>query len=125
MRLKALAFLWLFGLPVHGHEMTPTYPTLVLSHIENVHVAVVKIWNSREDVDWYGLSVFDEDWNQIKFASQHRTVKINLNKSKVIEIYIRSQDADRVVYICSESKLFKSTNKVSLISSRICSKVKR
>jgi len=105
--------------------MTPAYPTLVLSHIEKVHVAVVKIWNSREDVEWYGLSVFDEDWNQIKFASQHRTVKIDLNKSKVIEIYIRSQDADRVVYICSESKLFKGTNKVSLISSRICSKVKR
>jgi len=125
LRLKALAFLCLLGLPVHGHEMTPAYPTLVLSHIEKVHVAVVKIWNSREDVEWYGLSVFDEDWNQIKFASQHRTVKIDLNKSKVIEIYIRSQDADRVVYICSESKLFKGTNKVSLISSRICSKVKR
>ena len=125
MRLKALAFLCLLGLPVHGPEMTPAYPTLVLRPLEQVTVAVVQLRNSREDGEWYGLSGFDEDWNQIKFASQHRTVKIDLNNSKVIEIYIRSQDADRVVYICSESKLFKGTNKVSLISSRICSKVKR
>ena len=105
--------------------MTPTYPDLKVSHIARVHIAKVKIFNKRDDVRYYSLSVFDADWKPIPFASENRIVEVQLNKSKIVEIYIRSKDADRVVYICSESKLFKGTEKVSLVSSRICSKVKK
>jgi hypothetical protein len=105
--------------------MTPTYPDLKVSHITKVHVAKVRIFNLRSDVQYYSFSVFDANWKHIPFASNDRIVEVQLNKSKIVEIYIRSQDADRVVYICSESKLFKGAEKVALISSRICSKVKR
>ena len=105
--------------------MTPTYPDLNVSHIAKVHIAKVKITNRRSDVQYYSFSVFDANWKHIPFASQDRIVEVKLNTSKIIEIYIRSEDADRVVYICSESKLFKGTEKVALVSSRICSKVKR
>lgn len=122
---KALVFFWLVGLPLHAHEMTPAYPSLNLSHIENIYVTKVKISNYRSDTDFFSLAVFDADWEHIKFASRDRLAEVRLNKSKVIEIYIRSKDADRVVYICSESKLFKNNEQVSLVSSRICSKIKR
>lgn len=105
--------------------MTPTYPDLKVSHITKVHVAKVRILNLRSDVRYYSFSVFTADWKPIPFASQNRVVEVQTNKSKIVEIYIRSKDADRVVYICSESKLFKGTEKVSLVSSRICSKVKK
>ena len=105
--------------------MTPTYPDLKISHITKVYVAKVRIFNLRSDVRYYSLSVFTVDWKPIPFASKDRVVEVQTNRSKIVEIYIRAKDADRVVYICSESKLFKGTEKVSLISSRICSKVKK
>mgnify|MGYP003669686849 FL=1 len=124
MQLKVL-ILCLLCSQVVAHEMTPTYPKLEISQISNVFVAKLKLWNRRNDTLYYSVSVFDDQWKPIQFASTNRVMKVDYNKTKLFEVYIRSTDKNRVVYICTESKLFKVLDKVSLISSRICSKIKK
>ena len=48
---------------------------------------------------------------------------INKGLTKFQPVYV--QDVAKAVYICTESKVFKSTEQVTLISSRICSKIKQ
>jgi len=114
-----------FCTSLQAHEMTPTYPKLVSSYIEGVSVAKMKLFNRRDDVEYYEIGVFTEDWKSIPFASTSKVVRVKHNKRKLFEVYIRSRDIPKAVYICTESKVFKSTEQVTLISSRICSKIKQ
>ena len=45
-------------------------------------------------------------------------------ETKRIDVYVRNSDRRRVVYICTISKLSANSKDATLISSRICSKVK-
>ena len=87
----------------------------------------MKLYNSRGDVDYYQVQVFDGYFNPIKFAiSGGRTDVLNVphRKTVSVEVYIPSAHASRVVYICSRSMILKKEESASLLSSRICSKVK-
>ena len=114
-----------FCTSLQAHEMTPTYPKLVPSYMNGVYVTKMKLFNRRNDVEYYEIGVFTNKWKPIPFASTSKVIKIGYNKRKLFEVYIRAADIAKAVYICTESKVFKSTEQVTLIASRICSKIKQ
>jgi hypothetical protein len=120
-----LALGFVFCTSLNAHEMTPTYPKLIPSYVDGVSVAKMKLFNRRDDVEYYEIGVFTEDWKSLPFASSSRVIKVAFSRRKLFEVYIRSVDIPKAMYICTESKVFKSTEQVTLISSRICSKIKQ
>ena len=124
-----MRFGWLLGLflatSVTAHEMTPAYlefaPT---AHSDGVCVTQIKVFNRRADVQYYEIEVVDSDWKPIPFASTYRIFKIGYLETKSIDVYVRDEDADKVTYICTLSKLEKDAITSGAISSRICSKMK-
>lgn len=110
---------------LHAHEMTPAYPKLESSYVAGVSVAKLKLFNRRSDVSWYEIGVFTSDWKPVPFASTSNIIEVGYNKRKLFDVYIRSKDIDKAVYICTESKVFKGKEQVTLVSSRICSKIKQ
>jgi len=104
--------------------MTPTYPVLDSSYIEGVVVAKMKLFNRRQDVEYYEINVFTEDWKSVSFATTNRLLKVDYNKNKMFNVYIRFADVKRAKYICTTSKVFKGGNQKTLVSSMICSKIK-
>ena len=124
MRLYLILVLCLFGFQSNAHEMTPTYPVLDSSYIEGVVVAKMKLFNRRQDVEYYEINVFTEDWKSVSFATTNRLLKVDYNKNKMFNVYIRFADVKRTKYICTTSKVFKGGNQETLVSSMICSKIK-
>ena len=124
MRLYLIFALCLFGFKSNAHEMTPAYPVLDSSYINGVVVAKMKLFNRREDVEYYQIEVFTEDWKPVSFATTARVLKVDYNKNKLFDVYIRFVDVKRARYICTTSKIFKGGNQETLVSSMICSKIK-
>jgi hypothetical protein len=124
--MKFILFLLIIlgGMQVNGHEFTPAYPKLEPAYIEGVLVAKMELFNRRNDVTFYDLSVFDAEWNPVPFATTNKIIEVQYLQRKYIEIYIRERDKNKVVYICSKSKLNSVGEQVAIISSRICSKIK-
>lgn len=83
------------------------------------------LFNARNDVSYYEISVWDADWNKVSFAAEMRVFPIDYLGRKNITVYIREADKDRVTYICSQSKSISDGESKSTISSKICSKIKR
>lgn len=73
---------------------------------------------------YYEISVFDGQWNPIPFAATDKIVEVKYLQRKFIDIYIREKDKSRAVYICSKSKLPPDGAMITMVSSRICSKIK-
>ena len=86
MRLCLIFVLCLFGFQSNAHEMTPTYPVLDSSYIEGVVVAKMKLFNRRQDVEYYEINVFTEDWKSVSFATTNRLLKVDYNKNKMSEM---------------------------------------
>lgn len=107
-----------------AHEWLPTYPELKVSFIPNVYVTTMKLFNKRADAEWYEVKVFDKNFNPIPFASPDRLIKVEYTKSKEIDVYIRDVDKENAVYICTNSKLIEYEVSVTIVNSRICSKIK-
>lgn len=124
MRFVMTLLLFLMSGSATAHEWTPTYPELEVSYVPNVLRVRMQLFNSREDVQYYELGVFDADMNPVAFAAAERIVQVKYLDRKSIDIFIREQDRDRTVYICSKSKLLKGEGTASLVASRICSKIK-
>ena len=124
MRLYLIFALCLFGFKSNAHEMTPAYPVLDSSYINGVVVAKMKLFNRREDVEYYQIEVFTEDWKPVSFATTARILKVGYNKNKLFDVYIRFADVKKTKYICTTSKVFKGGNQETLVSSMICSKIK-
>lgn len=108
-----------------AHEMTPTYPEFKLSHVDNVVVTTMSLWNRRNDVSFYEIDVFDENMKPIKFATSNKILELSYLEKRKIEIYIRESDERRVKYICTSSKHLKRDTAGSSIKSTICSKIVR
>ena len=125
MKYLCLFVLLILSTTLNAHQFTPTYPVLQPSHVDGVMVARMTLFNRREDVQFYDVSVFDSEWNSIPFATENQPVKINYLETKPINVYIRESDVKRVTYICTQSKLVKQSTTGSLVSSKICSKVKK
>ena len=107
-----------------AHEWTPTYPKLSMSYMENVWTTRMKLFNSRESIDYYDVSVFDQEWNAVPFAVLMNPMSVKYLETKYIDIYIRDKDKSRAVYICSKSKLYAIDTTKPMLFSRICSKIK-
>lgn len=122
--MKYIIALLAFANCAYAHEMTPTYFSITSSFVEGVSNVRMKLFNRRVDVNYYEFSVYDKKWNLIPYASSERLVKIDYLDKKEISIYIRDEDARKVEYICSISRLLKEDVTSTPISSRICSKAK-
>ncbi len=124
MRLSIILFLIGLSGYTSAHQFTPTYPELSLSYVKGVYKADMLLFNNRKDISYYALGVFDKGWNRVKFATENRLVKIDHLERKTITIYIREKDKEKAQYICSKSKSLIDEIQTSIITSRICSKIK-
>ena len=117
--------LLLFGGHSSAHQFTPTYPKFEPSFIDGVMQTKMELFNKRQEVVYYELDVFDENWRPVTFASSDsKILRVDYLETKTVEVYIKSQDLKRATYICTESRLFRDSARQSLISSKICSKIK-
>ena len=107
-----------------AHEMTPALPELNPSYMDGVAYTKLKLWNRRSDVTYYEITVFDEDWNPIAFATSGKIIELSYLETRTFEIYIRDADVTKVKYICTTSKFLKEEITTSSITSRICSRIK-
>lgn len=122
IRYVFIMFLMLGG-HVNAHQFLPTYPKFEPSFISGVSYAKMELFNKRQEVEYYELSVFDIDWNPLTFASESKIIQIKYLETKKINVYIRNEDLKKVSFICTESKLRKENTRNTLISSKICSKI--
>lgn len=107
-----------------AHQWLPTYPKLEPSFVDGVLKVKMELFNSRSDVRYYEINVYDKDFRSVKFATQERIIEVGHLKRKNVEIFIREQDRDVATYVCSKSKLLKGKGGATLVSSQICSKIK-
>lgn len=110
---------------VFAHEMVPAYPELRPSYLDGLYLIELSIFNRRNDVTYYEIGVFDEEWNPLPFATNKKILKLEYLNRSDIEIYVRKSESDKIVYICTTSKLIKGEVKYTGVTSRICSKIKR
>ena len=120
-RLILLFLLWSFS--TSAHEMTPAYPEVKPSHVSGVVKVEMSIFNSREEIEWYQIELFDLNWTNIPFASSYRIINIGYKERKSFDVYIRKADMDEAVYLCTTSKVRKTSKSRTLVSSRICSRL--
>lgn len=107
-----------------AHEWLPTYPTLKQSFIEGTYVTTMQLFNKRSDVEFYEIKVYDKDFKPVKFGSPNRILNVKYLKKTSADIYIKHEDRNRAVYICSLSKLSSDQSSVTMVASKICSKIK-
>jgi hypothetical protein len=103
--------------------MTPAYPDVKPSHIAGVVKVEMSLFNSREEIEWYQIELFDLNWTNIPFASSYRIINIKYKERKSFDVYIRKADMDEAVYLCTTSKVRKTSESRTLISSKICSRL--
>ena len=119
-----LAIIISWAVQATAHEMTPTYPKLRPSHLDNVYVTTMEMFNKRQDVEYYEIGVFDGEWKPIPFVSKYEIIKLKYLGHVKFDVYINNDDKKRAVYICSKSKIRKEEITRASIDSRICSKFK-
>lgn len=122
--IRLLLLLFFLSSPAYSHEMTPTYPKLVSSYMEGLATTKITVFNRRQDVEFYEIGVYDSNWKPINFAPQNRTIQVKYLDKVSVDIYMRSKDSKKAMYICTTSKLKKEDVKYTAISSRVCSKIK-
>jgi len=114
----------LFATQAYAHEMTPTYFKLKPSLYDNIYETQLQLFNKREDVEYYEVEVYDEEFNPIVFASKDKVFRVPTYSKYVMDVYIRRKDLDEVTYICTSSKLLKENVGSTGVTSRICSRLK-
>lgn len=108
---------------VSAHEMTPAYPVLKPTYVAGVVKAEMSLFNSREDVEYYQIDLFDLNFTNLPFSSKYRIIKVGYKERKDFIVYIRELDLDEATYICTTSKVKKKTQSRTLVVSRICSRI--
>lgn len=130
MKYLIFVFVFLIGgfwyaAKVEAHEMVPTYPKWELSYLgKNLVKTTMTMFNKREEIEYYEIGVFDDNWEPIPFVSQYQVLKIPYLSTVTFDVYIRKDDKYRARYICSRSKIRKEDLTRTAVSSRICSKFK-
>ena len=123
--MKYLLLLLLASGSAMAHELTPTYPKLTPSHIPGVLSTHVVLWNARQEVGYYKVEVFDEDMQPVSFISTGGDLKkVDYLGRSHIEIFIHEEDKNKATFICTQSKLKRGSAQRSLVSSKVCSKIK-
>ena len=113
--------LWAFC--ASAHEMTPAYPILKPSHVSGVVKVEMSLFNSREEIKYYQIELFDLNWQNIPFSSTYKIITVEYKAHKSFDVFIRKVDLDEAVYLCTTSKVKKTYESSTLISSRICSRL--
>lgn len=113
----------LMSTAVAAHEMTPAYPKLHPSSVPQILQADLSLFNARDDVEYFAIEVFNGDWQPIAFASAQRVMHVPSGARKAFEVYIKQDDASRVVYVCTTSMLRAGQEDNAIVSSRICSRL--
>jgi len=114
--------LFLLSFSAFAHEMTPTYPSFVPSHVEGVFKAELEMFNKRKDVEFYEIGVFDENWEPVQFVSSYKVMRLKYLSHVKFDIYVSALDVSIAEYVCSVSKLRENSDKKPMIATRICSK---
>lgn len=125
MRWIAGILLAVWPVSVNSHEMTPTYFSFGHSYVESVCVTTMRLFNRREDIRYYEITVYDDQWNTIPFAAESRIIELDYLEQTHFDVYVRESDLDRVEYICTRSRLTRGSIEDTGISSRICSRMER
>ena len=108
-----------------AHEFTPTYPKLEGSHQLGVLKASMRLFNKRNDIRYYRVGVYDNDWNKIPFiVSGGKVINVEYLDTKKFDVYIQESKRKEVAYICTKSLTLQDGSTRSIMASRICSKVK-
>lgn len=125
--LKHLVILVLFSavFTASAHQFTPTYPQFVSSFVEGVVYTKMELFNKRQDTEYYELGVFTATWEPVSFASEDKLIYVKYLQTKKFNVYIRKQDLGKATYICTESRIKKEDAVNTVISSKICSKIKQ
>ena len=105
-----------------AHEMLPTYPRLTPSYVDDVMQVKMRMFNKRQDVEWYEIGVFDSKWKPVPFVTGYRILRVEYLSHVRFDVYVNKQDAEKATYICSQSKLRRENMDGAIIASRICSK---
>jgi len=124
MRGTIILCLLLFNLAGHSHEQTPTYPEWQVSGIDGVKKTTIRLWNSRKDVEFYEVGLFDDEWETVPFVTAYKIIPIDYLQQVHFDIYIKDSDVGIARYVCSLSKLRDDTDKKTLLATKICSKFK-
>lgn len=119
-----ILLLVLFVGPSWAHEWTPTYPKFTMSYVSGIQRTNMELFNSRKDVRFYEIGVFDSEWNKVPFATESKVVQVKHLERKKVVVYVRDRDTERAEYVCSKSKMIIAGSNVASIASRICSKFK-
>ena len=120
-KLITLGMLVTFG--ASAHEMTPAYPEVKPSHVKNVVKVEMSFFNSREEIRYYQIDLFDLNWMNIPFSTTYRIIQVDYKEHKSFDVYIRKKDMPEAVYLCTTSKVRRTNQSSTLISSRICSRL--
>ena len=123
--IKTLIAIALFTGNAIAHELTPTYPELKPSYMKGVMTTTMNMWNRRDDVEYYEIAVYDSEWKNVPFAANERIFKVSYLDRKVLELYFRKKDVDRIEWICTTSKQLKQDVKSTGVKSKICSRIAR
>ena len=108
----------------NAHQFTPTYPIFTPSFVEGIFSVQMELFNKRKEVEYYQIKVFDEEWNGIPFAMESKLLRVKYLENKKFNVYARKEDLSKIRYICSESMIVKGEVQYTVITSRICSKIK-
>ncbi len=120
-RIITIGTLVTFG--ASAHEMTPAYPELKASHIKNLVKVEMSLFNSREEIKYYQIDLFDLNWMNIPFSTTYKIIKVDYKEHKAFDIYIRKKDTPEAVYLCTTSKVKRTNTSRTVIASRICSRL--
>jgi len=108
---------------ISSHEMTPAYPILKPTSVSGIVKADMSLFNSREDVEYYQIDLFDLNWTNLPFSSKYKIINVKYKERKDFTVYIRKIDLDEATYICTTSKIKKNIKSRTIIISRICSRI--
>lgn len=122
MRFAALLLAFLSAHKAHAHEMMPSHPVLRMSYVGGVMQTQMHLFNKRQDVEYYEVGVFDEDWNPVPFVTGYRIIRLQYLEQIKFDVYILKSDVDRAEFVCSRSKLRADDLQAAMVASRICSR---
>lgn len=122
MLSKVLIFLG-WATAISAHEMTPAYPIVKPSHVTGVVKVDLSLFNSREEINYYEIGLYDLNWDRIPFSAVYRIIKVGYKERKNFSVYIRESDLDEAVYVCTTSKIRRQLETKTLVSSKICSRL--
>lgn len=83
----------------------------------------MKLFNKRKDISYYEIQAFDKDWKPLPIGF-NSIIEIGYLETKEVPVYLSKNAAKKVLYICSKSKILKGQVNKTVLSSRICSKIK-